>query len=152
MTALTDSIDWVATPGASGYTVGVRDTTAPASQAGAYLYRAIVGPSATSVPISAIVYGGPMAPAGPDLPVGVLLAASVQATAATTNGIGDSIVSATSDWSAEVTFTLDEPASTPDDPAQSAGSVRGGKGSLGNAQTVDTPVLDAPSGVAIGSS
>ena len=78
----------------TGYTIGVRDTTASGSAAGTYPYSLRAPAIATSELLSLIT---------PKLPTGVLLAAAAQ-----TNTAGPS-----SDWSPEVTFTLAAPLPVP---------------------------------------
>lgn len=82
----------------TGYTVGVRDTTAPGSAAGTYPYSLRAPATDTSELLSLIT---------PKLPTGVLLAAAVRADTA-----GPS-----SDWTAEVTFTLPAPLPVPNPPS-----------------------------------
>lgn len=81
----------------TGYTVGVRDTSAPGSVAGTYPYSLRAPATETTELLSLIT---------PKLPTGVTLAAAVRADTA-----GPS-----SDWSSEVPFTLPAPAPTPEPP------------------------------------
>lgn len=141
MTALTDTISWGATPGATGYTIGVRDTTAPASQAGAYLWFATS--TDPSVLVSALSRGAITAE---PLPTGVLLAAAVQAQITTVDANGISTAQTLSDWSAEITFTVDAPSGS-QGASMTAGRVAAGLGVV----TVQPPTLAAPTALAVSS-
>ena len=71
----------------TGYTVGVRDTTATGSAAGTYPYSVTAPATATSELLSLLT---------PTLPTGKALAAAVRANTSNAN----------SAWSTEATFTL----------------------------------------------
>lgn len=88
----------------TGYEVGVRDTTAAGSAAGAYPFGAKAPSTATTELISLL---------NPTLPKGVLLAAAVRANTAGLDASGNLI---NSDWSAEATFQLALPAPIPNPP------------------------------------
>lgn len=88
----------------SGYEVGVRDTTASGSSAGAYPYGAKAPATATSELISLLT---------PSLPKGVLLAAAVRANTPNVDANNNPI---NSDWSTEATFTLTPPPPVPNPP------------------------------------
>ncbi len=138
MTALTDTLTWAATPGATGYTIGVRDTTAPASQPGSYLFQATVPATQLSVPFSQ------PRDLGGGVPTGVPIACAVQAqlVSVDANGIPTSLQ--TSDWSLEVIVTLDAPVQA----AQSQ-SLGAKIGTVQGSQNVQPPTLAAPTGVAV---
>lgn len=139
MTALTDSISWGATPGATGYTVGVRDTTAPASQAGhCFWFATSLGPRIT---VGQLARG---ALQNEPLPTGVMLAAAVQSQVVWVDINGMITGRTLSDWSAEITFTV-EPAVVPD-----TGPVVGKSAGVSMAQAPAQPALAAPAGLAIG--
>lgn len=141
MTALTDTISWGATLGATGYTIGVRDTTAPASQAGAYLWFATS--TDPSVLVSALGRG--TAQYQEALPTGVLLAAAVQAQITTVDANGISTAQTLSDWSAEITFTVDAPSGS------QGASMTAGRVAAGLGVTVQPPTLAAPTALAVSS-
>ncbi len=88
----------------TGYEVGVRDTTATGSAAGAYPFGAKAPGTATTELISLL---------SPSLPKGVQLAAAVRANTAGLDAAGNPI---NSDWSTEATFTLAVPAPVPSPP------------------------------------
>jgi len=81
----------------TGYTVGVRDTSAPGSAAGTYPFMATAPATATSELFALL---------NPVLPVGKPLAVAVQA-----NTTGPS-----SAWSAEADFTIAPPPPVPNPP------------------------------------
>lgn len=84
----------------TGFTVGIRDTTAAGSAAGTYPFSASAPASATTELVSLL---------SPLLPKGVDLVAAVKAVAGTTE----------SDWSPEsVAFQLPVPAPVPNPPTQ----------------------------------
>lgn len=81
----------------TGYTVGVRDTTATGSVAGTYPFSATAPATSTTELLSLLT---------PALPTGVLLAGAVQASTA----------GPASAWSNEAQFTLSAPVPVPSPP------------------------------------
>lgn len=90
----------------TGYEVGVRDTTAAASTAGTYPFRATAPSTATSELLSLLT---------PTLPKGVPLQAAVRALTAGVDAAGNPV---SSGWSAELTqpLILTPPAPVPQAP------------------------------------